>query len=451
MVTFREILPAAVAVAALCVAMAPSPARALTLEEALALARQNAPAIHVSDAGVLRAEEAIREARAALSPTLRVAGSAVERSEPIRTAFPIPGSPNPQTVKVGSATSVDVRAEGRLPIDASGRDRALVRAAEAAHRGQLHVREQADSDLLFNVSRAYYLAVAAERLETAAGEALDAAGARRRLASAQVRAGVAQRFDSLQARVDLIGRESGLLRAREAVRVARVELATAVGTGIDSTETLTAPGPPPMKLPDGAVLETAALAARPELKAYDEALRENAERTRAARAGRGPQMGLSGTAQYLGPNRQEEFFNFNDPGLKTYNLYAGVDLSLSLFDGGLAAARAGELRADRAAIEARRRQAELDVKRDVQRALSDLRVALAIWQSDSSRVTAAREALRLAETGYRGGTATASQVRDAESALAEARAQEAQSLMDTWIARAEVSHAVGLVVMPGER
>lgn len=423
----------------------------MTLQHAVALAREYAPALRISDAGVSRAEQAIREARAALSPTLRVAGSALQRSEPIRTVFPVPGSPTTQTVKVGSATTVDVRAEGRFPIDASGRDRALVRAAEAARRGQLHVRQQADSDLLFRVSQAYFRAVASERLEGAAQEALQAAGVRRRLASAQVRAGVAQRFDSLQARVDLIERESGLLRAREAVRLSRVELETTIGIRIDPTDPLTAPGPPPMELPDDASLEASALAARPELAVYDEALRENAERTRAARAGRGPQMGVSGTAQYLGPNRQEEPFNFTEPGLKTYNLYAGVDVTLSLWDGGLASARAGELVADRAVIQARRRQAELDVRRDVQRSLSDLRVALAIWQSDSSRVTGAREALRLAEAGYRGGTATASQVRDAESALAEARAQEAQSLMDTWIARAEVSHAAGVVLIPGER
>lgn len=423
----------------------------MTLEQAVVLARRNAPAIQVSDAGVSRADQAIRVARAALSPTLRVAGSAIQRSEPIRTVFPVPGSPMTQTVKVGSATTVDVRAEGRLPIDVSGRDRALVRAAEAARQGQLHVRQQAESDLLFRVSQAYFRAVASERLEGAATEALQAAGVRRRLASAQVRAGVAQRFDSLQARVDLIERESGLLRAREAVRLARVELETTIGIRIDSTEILVAPGPPPMGLPDSAALEASALAARSEIMIYDEALRENAERTRAARAGRGPQMGVSGTAQYLGPNRQEDLLHFRDPGLKTYNLYAGVDVTLSLWDGGLASARAGELLADRAALEARRRQAELDVRRDVQRSLSDLRVALAIWQSDSSRVTGAREALRLAEAGYRGGTATASQVRDAESVLAEARAQEAQSLMDTWIARAEVSHATGIVLIPGER
>lgn len=432
-------------------AVGAAPARGLTLEECIALARRNAPAIRVSEAGVSRAEQAIREARAALSPTLRVAGSAIQRSESPKFIIPAPGGPGHSVVKTGSATSVDVRAEARLPLDASGRDRALVRAAEAGRRAQERTLEEADADLVLRVSQAFYRAISARRLEAAAGDAVEAAGARRRLAASQVRAGVAQRLDSLQARVDLFQRESALIRASEAVRTARVELETAVGTPIDSAEALTAPPSPDFEVPDTGIAEAAALRGRSELAAFDEQLRENEQRTRAARAGRGPQMGLSGTAQYLGPNRQEDFWNGDDPGFKTYNLWAGVDLSFSVFDGGLSAARVGALRADRVAIEARRRQAELEVRRDVERALSDLRVSLAIWQSDSSRVTAAREALRLAEAGYRGGTSTASQVRDAESALADARAQEAQSLLDTWSTRAALERATGPASTTGGR
>ncbi|MGE5177997.1 MAG: TolC family protein [Bacteroidota bacterium] len=431
------------------VAVASATARALTLEECLAIARKNAPSIRISEAGVSRAEQAIREARAALAPTFRLDGSAIQRSESQKFIIPIPGAPGPAVVKTGSATNIDMRAQARLPIDASGRDRALVRAAEAARRAQQESRAEADADLALRVSQAFYRAIAARRLEDAAGEAVQAAGARRRLAAAQVRAGVAQRLDSLQARVDLFQRESALIRAHEAVRTARVELETVIGATIDSTEALAPPGPPDSAIPDPAAAEAAALRNRPELRSYDEQLRENEQRTRAALAQRGPALGVSGTAQYLGPNRQEEYFNFQDPGLKTYNLWAGVDVSWPIFDGGLASARAGELRADHEAIAARRREAELDVRRNVDSSLSDLRVSLAIWQTDSSRVTAAREALHLAEAGYRGGTTTASQVRDAESALADARAQEAQSLLDTWSARAALERAIGPATSTG--
>jgi outer membrane protein TolC len=431
--------------------LVPAMTHSQTLQECIALARKNAPAIRISEAEVARAEEAIREARAALAPTLRIAGSGVQRSEAQKTVIPIPvpGTAGPLTIKTGSATTIDVRAEGRLPLDPSGRDRSLVRAAEAAHHAELRGREGADADLVLRVSQSFYRAIAAQRLETAALDAVDAAAARSRLSASQVRAGTAQRLDSLQARVDLMQRESALLRSHEAVRVARVELETAIGATLDPSGALISPGAPSPPALEAAAAESIAVHARPELFALDDSLRENEQRIRAARAERGLSLGLSGTAQYLGPNRNEDFLNLQDAGLKTYNLYAGIDLSFPILDGGLASAREGELRAERSVIEARRRRTELEVRRDVERSLSDLRVALADWQSDSSRVTVAAEALRIAGAGYRGGTTTASQVRDVESALADARAQEAQSLMDTWSAEAALAHAMGSASAPG--
>jgi outer membrane protein len=175
-------------------------------------------------------------------------------------------------------------------------------------------------------------------------------------------------------------------------------------------------------------------------------LRENGWRLAAARAALRPQVSLTATAQYSAPNRNESYWNFADPGLKTYRLFGGVGLSMPLFDGGLARARMGELGADRSGIEARREDARLAIHREVEQALADARVALTLWQSDSGRVGAAREALRLSEAGYKGGTVTATEVRDAEAALADARAEEAQSLMDYWSARAALDHAVGATI-----
>src|SRR4029079_12898623 len=83
----------AVALAVTAVLAGAPAAYAITLEQCIGLARRNAPAHQVSEAGVSRADQAIREARAALSPTLRVAGSAIERSESPKFIIPVPGSP----------------------------------------------------------------------------------------------------------------------------------------------------------------------------------------------------------------------------------------------------------------------------------------------------------------------------------------------------------------------
>lgn len=420
--------------------VAGSPASGQTLAECLATARAHAPKIRVAEASVTRAEQAVQEARAALSLTLRFGASFVQNSEAPRTVFTIPGAPGPTAIKIGSASVLDLRTEAQIPLYTGGRDRALVRAAESARAGQSLGREQAQADLTLRVSRAFYRALAARRLEAASTEALESARGHRATSAARVRAGVVPRLDSLQAQVDMASRSSALVRAQEAVRMSRVVLESEIGAPLDTSRTLEEPGSP-TPLPDASGAIARALRVRPELAAADEALRENGWRLEAARDARKPQLNLSGTAQYLGPNRDEDYWNLDDPGLKTYRLFAGLGLTMPLYDGGLVRARVGEVAADRSALTARREDLALDIRREVEQAISDARVAFTVWQSDSSRVAAAREALRTAAAGYKGGTSTGTDVRDAESALADARAEEAQSLMDYWIARAALDRA----------
>ena len=425
------------------------PSAAQTLEECIALARQHAPVMKAMDAGVSRADQAIREARAALAPTVNLRASYVRNSEAQRFITPFAGPGSSQAFKTGSASALEVATDARYTLYSGGRNGALVEANRAAREKQLQTREQTDADLALRVSRAFYRVLAAERLETAARDVLTSAEAHRRTSAARVRAGAAPRLDSLQAHVDLAQRTTGLFRSSEAVRIARVELETAIGVPLDPSRSLVEPGTPAIETPGDSTLYDEALRARPNLAALDHALRETDQRLRAARAARSPLVTLNATAAYLGPNRYEDFWEIDQEGLKTYKLFAGVGVSLPILDGGLTGARVGQLEADRAALAAQRDDAALAVRSEVANALSELRVALAVWRSDSSRVAAATEALRVAESGYKGGTVTAADVRDAEASLADARAEEAQSLMDYWTARAALDHATGAAARKG--
>jgi len=433
-------------VALLGLAAVPAVARSQTLDQCLALAREHAPRLRVAGAGVSRAQAAVREARAALSPTLRLGAGYTRSNEAPKFVIPAPGAGATQTIKTGSADALDVRTDALWPLTTGGRDRALVRAAESARAQSMHDRARAEADLTLRVSQAYYRELAARRLAAAAEETIASAQAHRATSAARVRAGVAPRLDSLQAQVDLAQRSTALVRAREALRLARIELETEVGTRLPPDGELVEPDAPPPTLPDSADAVARALRERPEIASFDEALRESAARLAAARAGRRPQVNLSATAQYAAPNRNESYWNTEDPGLKTYRLFAAVGLTMPIFDGGRVGASVDAVAADASALAARREEAQLAVQREVERALGDARVALTLWQSDGSRVSAAREALRLANAGYKGGSVTGTQVRDAEAALADARAEEAQSLMDYWSARAALDHAVGATV-----
>src|SRR5260221_4005219 len=159
---------------AVLLACAPA-ATAQTLDECLALAHAHAPRLKSAEAGVSRAEQAIREAHAALSPTLRLGGGFTQFTEPPRVVFPIPGTGATQTIKTGSASTLDARTELQIPLTTGGRDAALVAAAQSQRAQQVHGREQAEADLVLRVSQAFYRALAAQRLEAAAVEAVGSA------------------------------------------------------------------------------------------------------------------------------------------------------------------------------------------------------------------------------------------------------------------------------------
>jgi outer membrane protein len=368
--------------------------------------------------------------------------------------FDIPGAPaalSHQVIKLGSSNTLNLKTEARYSLYSGGRDAALVRAAQEGVQAEASVRDQAEADLVERVSRAYYQELSAVRLQAAAADALASARSHLGVAEARVRAGVVPKLDALRARVDVSQREIVSVRAREARRMARLDLETVVGTSIDPADTLDAPAPPSASLPDSAQALASALASRPEIATLQRQIEASAQRLQAARAGHAPQIGLTGMVEYRGPNKNGDYADFTNPGLKTYDASAGVGLSLPLFDGGVVDARVAEQEAERRALEAHRRDLELAVRREVGQALSDFRVAVAVWGTNETRLSSAREALRLADAAYKEGTATGTDVRDAETALADARADEAQSLTDYWFARAELDHATGASLTGKER
>ncbi len=427
----------------LALALVPAVSSAITLDRCLELARRNAPGLQAAAADVSRAEEAVRAARAALHPSLRLGASLSQANEAPKAVFDIPGGAGRQVLRLGSATTLSVKTEAQYNIYSGGRTAALVRAASADAQQESSAREQAAADLVQRVSQAYYRELTAGRLLAAADEALATAQSHLAIARARVNAGVVPKLEVLRSEVDASKRQIAVVRALEAQRMARVELETAIGVALAPGDSLDELAQPAAIEADSSRAMASALEARPEIAAVQRQIAATFERVDATRAERRPRVDLMGTAEYRAPNRFENYANFSDEGLKTYNLSAGVAMTMPLLDGGAVDARAGELRAQRAALEARRRGLVLEVRREVQHALSDLRVATAVWSSNEARISSAREALRLANAAYKEGTATGTDVRDAATALADARGEEAESLRDYWFARTELDHATG--------
>ena len=196
----------ALRLAAQALFLAPGVSGALSLDECLARARQNAPALQAAAADVARAEASVRAAQGALRPTLQLGASYVQSNEAPKTVFDIPGAPpalSHQVITLGSSNIVNVKTEARYSLYSGGRDAALVRAAQVGVQAESSARDQAEADLAERVSRAYYRELSAGRLQAAADDALASARSHLAVAEARGRAGVVPKLDVLRARVDV--------------------------------------------------------------------------------------------------------------------------------------------------------------------------------------------------------------------------------------------------------
>jgi outer membrane protein TolC len=127
---------------------------------------------------------------------------------------------------------------------------------------------------------------------------------------------------------------------------------------------------------------------------------------------------------------------------QTSNL--GIGISWPLGDGGLAAARTREARANRAVAEAELRTLVLSIVGEVVAASFEVTAAEQRLTTALIQVENARELLRISEGRYRGGVGDFLEVTDAQDALFAAERNRATAEADLQTARARLRRAVGI-------
>lgn len=399
---------AAVLAAALCstqvAAQDAPPARvSLTLDEALAAARQTSPALEAASAD-LRASSAAR-AVAGLRPnpsleaqTENVAGSGAYR-----------GIDSAETT-VGFA----------LPIELGGKRSARIGLADAQG---VRVRVEAaiaDADVIQRVTQAYVAAVAAERRLGIAREQAGIAAETFRAASVRVSAGRASPIEQQRADVLRMNAGAAAARAERDAVVARDTLARLIGrpvvAGLDLAwfDRIDGYGPSAQTNADGTL---ALAAADAEVTTAD-------AQVRLARSQRIPDVTLSAGARRLEAT--------ND----TAAVF-GVSVPLPLFNNG--SAGVAQARAERDRADARRRMVRIDAEQAIAAAEAEVANAAADARNATGpALAAAVETARIARIGYREGKFSQLDLLDAERTLAETRTAAIDALAAWHDARARL-------------
>ena len=254
---------------------------------------------------------------------------------------------------------------------------------------------------------------------------------------ARYQAGSVARLDVVRARVDVAGAENDRIASERDVLNARGSLNRLIdrplGAPIAASDSL---GVPPA-LPPLEVLESAALAGRPELEGIARQ-REGARATTAlAREYWLPDFTVGLTHNYEGPG----------PG----NLFSGVSFPIPIFFWQHSKGEIAEARHREFELEASHHDLRAMIGQDVRAAYSAAATALrqAIFLRDAL-LPAAREAYRIASVSYGLGGSSALDVLDARRALRDAENQYTNALASANMSRADLERAAARSLMSFE-
>ncbi len=411
----------------------------ITLAQALELARRNNRDLQVSLLDLERNRAALREAQAALLPTLDVSTD-ITRSQSAgnqlqleqreqQTGIPQPGDE--------ASTSFSGQAQLSYNIYTSGRVQANIKAAEEQVRfNELAVETQSE-EIRLNVATDYYNLQQADEQVRIAQSAVQNSEASLRDAEALERAGVGTRFDVLRSQVNLANAQQDLTLARSQQLIARRRLATRLS--LPQAVNISAADPVQLAGLWNETLEQSIVLAfqnRPELQQFLARRNISEQQRRQALGELGPQVSLVASYNLLD--------QFDDSVSVTDGYSLGVRATLNLFDGGAARARAAQSRADIAIAETQFAEQRNQIRFQVEQAFSTQQSSLENVQTANTALEQAREALRLARLRFQAGVGTQTDVINSENDLTRAEGNRVTAILDYNRALAQLQRSVTL-------
>jgi len=380
--------------AAVAVLVAPAAAKAVTLDEAIALAVKHAPSLQRAAAEHDAAKARLDEARAGRLPTLTLQGSVAEAPTDFGHFFGFPA----QTLTPSLAAI-----ELRQPLFNGGRVEAGVAQAKAGVSGAGFAYDNAKLGLGAAVAEAFENVRVAGQALVLERRQVDELALVAQQAARRFQDGEVPRTDADRADARLAGAKADLARAEGDVAVAAARYEALVG---EAPVELEAPGAAPDTPADVNEAVAQAEAHNPGLVASEAALSGADDGVRRARADRAPTLDLVVGASSV----RDQFF----PGYRSDSASIGVQGRWTIFSGGLVNGRINEAVAGRAAARASLDEARADVQEMAIETWQGLVTARAVATAAAAQSLAAKAALASVREEVRVGEKPTLDLLDAE-------------------------------------
>lgn len=432
--------------------------RALSIEDAIALAEERSEAVAAAKAGMSRADaqqvQAFSEWLPQVNGSLSYDRTLLSEFDGVFDA-PVqqPGAPPSPFADLPFGRDNTWRAgvTASQNLYAGGRTAARQRLAEAAQDNALLALETARAQAVLDTVQAYYDAVLSEQLLRIAESTVRQAELTLQQTELGHRDGTRPEFDLLRAQVALENQRPGLLQRSIDRDAARLRLKQVLDIPFDedvrlvtSLETSLATGPADLT----EVVRTAAPAdADPFAVDEDGApLRlsvRQAQQTLASReasvdlawAQHLPQLNLTTSFGYV---TYPDKLAFAPDELRN-NWTVGVAVTVPLFSGFRITGEVDAARADVLEAEARRRQAAELARLDSRTTQQRVQAAQATFAATGGVVEQARKASAIAELRYREGVSTQLELADAQLLFDNAQVNRARAARDLQVARVRLA------------
>ncbi len=372
----------------------------LTVQQAVQMALERAPEVLLAEAQAARAGEALREIRSLNRPQV-VTGTGLAYNN----GYPLSME--------GAAPSIFQIAASQAVF--SKRNRNLIREAEEAGKASRWEKESARNELAARAASVYCELYRSRKAAELAAAELDAAQKRREFVQAQFEAGKVRPVDLTLARNAASAAQHQLLAAREQARVAETELRSLTGMGEEAPLQVVQPDIQSSIFDMTAeALYQLALEQTPEIQQAEANIRAREFHLEADKGERLPQMDIIGQyALFSRTNNYDDFFNR----FTRNNFLVGLSLQVPIFDGSRTGARIAQSRHEVSEARYRLERAQKELKLNVQRGLSAVRVARGDCDLARKDLESAREMVQVGEALFEAGRISAGEMEDLRAQL----------------------------------
>jgi outer membrane protein len=382
--------------------------RTLTLQETVRLTLSRSPEVLVAEAQAARAREALRESRASNRPRVFMGtGLAYNNGFPLSIE--------------GAAPSI-FQVSASQPIFSKTNSNLIRAAEESGKAGQLGT-ESARNELASRTASVYYELFQTGRIHALLSAKLDTAIWQQKQIETLLEAGKVRPVEATLAKTAVLAARQQILIAQEQAIIAEKELHKLTGLPDELKIKTVEPqiDSPVLELQEDALLQRAMESSPRILKAQAD-VREKEFHIEAERGGYLPKIEVVGQYALLSrANNYEDYFSQ----FMRNNFLLGLSIQMPIFNGGTGA-RVAQSRQEASEARYRLESMKSDLKLDIQKGLSALRIARGAVDLGRSDVEAAKEMLKVSETLMETG-------RISEKDLEESRTQLLQkelSLLD---------------------